>query len=309
MQRPHLNSDDTRCWIYGTWDFKWPHGYQIQLAFQRLHPELAASEAEATALLEQVITRFMDTAQRWFTQEQPVALSFCDSKERLPAPTAKNQAQSAADSRTREYDILISFAPLPLHLPPKPAEERNGERGLIETQSAELGCYAWRADYGVPTLFLGPVSDGECKPSLEGWLQDRQFQASALHEFGHALGLAHEHQNPLYRARGISLKTKEEILRILAGDPRFKDYPESEIEEEIVTTWPHLPLEREGSVPFSDWRTPPADVELEEHTAMIHPGWSAFLAGAPDGPIAPERTHPTAWDLAQLASMYPRRKC
>lgn len=305
MKQP--SDAERRCWIYGTWDFKWPHDYTISLAFQHLHPEHCPNE-DTNALLDRAIARFQQLTDQWSPKGTALSLHWQDTGHRLPPPPLPNQAQSAAGEIEYKYDLLISFAPLPVLLPPDP-QINGGEPRPVDTQTCELGCYAWRSDYGVPTLFVGPPKGDEQTPTqkLSDWLDNRQFAAACVHEFGHALGLAHEHQNPLYRGRGVELKTEQEIIRILEGDARFKHYPDDQIKEEITSEWPHLPYAGDKAVPFSDWRMPPKDVQLEGHTVMIHPGWTQFMTGAPCGPIAEEPTAPTAWDLEQLASMYPAK--
>ncbi|HVG23908.1 MAG TPA: hypothetical protein VND45_07120, partial [Thermoanaerobaculia bacterium] len=62
------------------------------------------------------------------------------------------------------------------------------------------------------------------KPTMNfGWLtpnsSDEQVRSVVLHEFGHALGLIHEHQNP----GGVIPWNKPQIYRDLAGPPQNWD--------------------------------------------------------------------------------------
>jgi serralysin len=62
------------------------------------------------------------------------------------------------------------------------------------------------------------------KPTMNfGWLKpdstDAQLRSVVLHEFGHALGLIHEHQNP----GGIVPWNRPQVYGDLAGPPHFWD--------------------------------------------------------------------------------------
>ena len=54
---------------------------------------------------------------------------------------------------------------------------------------SRLGTYAYKTKLDEATMNIGPITtDPECSPMERGYI---------LHEFGHALGLFHEHQSPL----------------------------------------------------------------------------------------------------------------
>jgi hypothetical protein len=62
------------------------------------------------------------------------------------------------------------------------------------------------------------------KPTMNfGWLtpnsSDEQVRSVVLHEFGHAIGLIHEHQNP----GGVIPWNKPQVYRDLAGPPNMWD--------------------------------------------------------------------------------------
>src|SRR5947207_15145721 len=58
-----------------------------------------------------------------------------------------------------------------------------------------------------------------------GWLKststDAEYSSVMLHEFGHALGMIHEHQSP---ANGIKWN-KEAVIKALSGPPNYWDLP------------------------------------------------------------------------------------
>lgn len=278
--------------IFGTWDFKWPHDHEIRVAFQRLPDD------PGNRRLLQYLDRFRSAADRWLDGGAAIGLRYLDTCF-LPPP-GREDAKSvlAIPHMPLEYDVLVSFAALPQTLP---LSERRAEPERLETQSCELGAYAMRVDYGVPTAFLGPADGVDVDVHLEHpW-----FEAMVVHEVGHLLGLAHEHQNPLYR-RALSSEPQFQADRLaeLAKWLPAGRFPESEIKEELTSTWSHAPIEG-SEVPYSDWCEPPTDTStpLEQLSVMAHFGWS-YLIGETDSKH-PLLTKPTEWDKSQLRTLYP----
>ena len=66
-----------------------------------------------------------------------------------------------------------------------------------------------------------------------GWIDanspEEELRSVVLHEFGHALGLIHEHQNPV----GGIIFNREAVIRDLSGPPN--DWSVSEIEFNVLT--------------------------------------------------------------------------
>ncbi|MDY8135117.1 carbohydrate-binding protein [Aquimarina sp. 2201CG5-10] len=77
------------------------------------------------------------------------------------------------------------------------------------------------ADDGGSWSYLGTDSNNHAHSMHFGWFNnntsDAEFRRTTLHEFGHALGLIHEHQNPV---AGINWN-KEVVYAYYAGAPNF----------------------------------------------------------------------------------------
>jgi hypothetical protein len=74
------------------------------------------------------------------------------------------------------------------------------------------------------------------KPTMNyGWLtpesSDSEVSRVVLHEFGHALGCIHEHQNP---AAAIKWK-KDDVYRYYAGDPNY--WSKEEVDSNLFETY------------------------------------------------------------------------
>ena len=118
-----------------------------------------------------------------------------------------------------------------------------------------------------------------------GWLtpgvSDEEARSVVLHEFGHALGLVHEHQNPVGKIKW----NKEAVIADLSGPPNgwnadtiernmFEEYPSNEI----------------------------AGTKLDWHSIMMYPipeGWTT------DGTSAGFNADLSAEDKAFIAKQYP----
>jgi hypothetical protein len=81
-----------------------------------------------------------------------------------------------------------------------------------------------------PTLNLGSV---RTESPIE------ELETVVLHEFGHVLGLAHEHQNPA----GNIPWTRDKVIESLTGAPNF--WTKETVNQTLFTAWP------EGRFPFA----------------------------------------------------------
>jgi hypothetical protein len=288
----------------GTWDFKWPEDAEIRVAFQK-------PSGVDNADFEAAKTRVMDLARRWHDKQAKLAFVPLDADFGAPVETAKGRhPQRRSDAKGevwRVYDVLVSLEPL------NGLTRRDtlgGKEELIFLPQSELGTYARRIDFGTPTMFLGPMPSYQ--GTLAGYYENPMAQMMVVHEFGHALGLAHEHQNPLARkALGLALDKYDldKALRILvnkfgvpaevlpAGAEETRDF----LEAHLGTEWP-------GNPRFSDWREYGPNAKLDSIMSVAYHDCSLknpdHSCGAEDCPSMRILTRPTDTDFAAVNAMY-----
>ncbi len=302
-------SDDGR--VYGTWDFKWPQGTVIRVAFQdwpggaaeldgikfnpqgREEPRLLGGNSGYARL-----TRIVEClARRWLVHEPNINFEFHHDKY-IPGPP-----------ELPDYDVLVSLAKLPLDQTGHELQADGSSKALQQKYflpGSQLGRYAQRIDYGVPTTYLGKRE--HLAASMADYFSSPEFRHWVIHEFGHVLGLPHEQQNPNLKGR-ITLKPIERLVEILAsslGYPKSapQDITPEEVDEEIIRQWPTL-----DQVPFCDFRTYRQDDLTDDSTSvMFHLYWQRLLANGPED--APPRYYeePRPRDLEAVGRMYPNRR-
>jgi hypothetical protein len=323
--------------VFGTWDFKWPQGSSIQVAFQRLpqsHPalgQMTLSDNVQRELFQQVLSRASTWLESVDGKKPNINLEFHNSPEHWwPAPTPDGWAKSGAGGGCK-YDVLVSLIPLDDVKEPKTDEQADGTVHLFPR--AQLGTYSRRVPQGVPTVYLGrprylTERAPKHQPAAEYFNSD-QFKHCIVHEFGHVLGLAHEHQNPKADprwmepgviARILSEETKMRPQEFAAAMPSGEDL-EDFVRQQITEPWPITKIDEDGKLAykFSDWRDPPREQEgrYDFDSIMTDPMWPCFV----DYPgvkaaIAADPTKrtlfglhaPTASDLVQLGRMYPGQR-
>ncbi|MGD0678383.1 MAG: hypothetical protein ABSC94_23480 [Polyangiaceae bacterium] len=355
---PTTDSDN----IFGTWDFKWPSRKKIRVAFQKLPENFSGDRSSALSDLIAKVKRFATT---WH-DHVPDAPRFEFIEDAfLPAPSpSANRGQSPvkpADPYVA-YDELVSFAPLPIGVsydvivpPPEggpPAalfstrtvsRAADGSALQIVLPTAQLGRFALRCDYGVPTIYLGqPKRDAQTSsgvleeiarvpagvigprlptlplPTLQETANDyfglrvalsqtREFEAAIVHEFGHVLGIPHLHQSPRLFPRW---KDDQDLIRI------FQTGMGVSLNSDFVKTQITLPFPSSGSggwpdragIMFADWPEPAVGKTVDSDrnpldSAMTHPLQSALLVPA-RVPLFNRYLAPQPPDLEYLAVMY-----
>lgn len=305
--------------IMGTWDYKWPLGSVIRVAFQR-PAGFTPEDFQAARAAVQAI------AERWHDDKAAIRFDFSTPDFDVPATRGEKvhprQRSDNLGGSWREYDVLVSLAPLPLTLEDTITEENPFQDVFLPL--SQLGTYARRIDYGTPTLFVGPMHQNF--ESLAAYYSEPLAQNMVLHEFGHALGLAHEHQNPILRKKlgleegDYDLAKARELLITRLGVPEAKLPPLNPADPADPTTLflrSHLELSWPGNPRFSDWRTDSDTFEsvmtVPYHACALKPEAAERLkiescdcgADSCDSYKAALFDRPTSADRAFLAEMYP----
>jgi len=287
--------------IFGTWDFKWPQGTKIRVAFQ----ELPAPDAASMPPLSDIIGLYRKIADRWLQRQANISFVFLDQTLSAPIENVAGvyNLRSPAGWLPIEYDVLVSFASTPAVIagvdPVTP----------VTGQVSVLGSYARRINHGTPTTLVGPNRNFVPKgKTLHDYFYEPIFSEIVLHELGHVLGIPHQHQNPLYDGRP-ALKSDGEINRALDGirETYWTQFA-PEIEQEIRRPWPTL-QPNGNDVPFSDWLPlyQNASQRLENRSVMVHPIWSSLTTLSGLEALNPPHQNPTDFDLDLLNRMYPPR--
>ncbi len=305
--------------IGGTLDFKWPQSKQLRVVFKPVEGTVTRPlQAEYLAAAESAKKSVEDLARMWL---EGTSLSFFG--DTLPRDPDVRTFSEFNKEDPQDYDILISLDPLG----PGGAEipkGRSRDKRAISLPMSELGSYATRVDFGVPTIYLGWPKGlkGEYNREFQTpqeYFGSRAFKHMVLHEFGHALGLPHLHQHPKLKN---PFKDPKDVRTILIGEMGI-DMTENEILEELIYRWPGS----DDWQTYGDWPTrnelsalvnsaaPPggdSDVEVSAKSSAIE----SVMMGLPARHIYKARTTGRAvdyfeflppFDKAWIKKMYPKK--
>jgi hypothetical protein len=304
--------------VFGTWDFKWPLGTKIRIAFQQLPSQPSPEEGGISAAdFGSAKALVRDRMAVWMAAMKGIELDVEFVEPDLEPPLGEehsltDQHRSPFDPvspRKQPYDVLISLQDLPVtRVDPFQASDRL--RIEIPFPDSALGAYARHADYGAPTVYLGRFRgwrENNPRADLSFYLKSAVGVHMTMHELGHVLGLPHMHQHPhLSDARDTHFQKVPDIQAVLArilGEPPSRTL----IEDNIIAAWP-------GNLAFSDW-LPVTTREREEYeqkgvldSIMTHPYYRHLLQKASQA-IVPEDAldlpdQPGRRDIEMLHRMY-----
>ncbi len=324
VERPHPLEKDA---IFGSWDFKWPVGTAIKVAFQFPHWLDQARDADRETFVK-VIQSIRTQAEQWRGANLSFSWFGLESN-RMPDlvfapsdPTDRDRSTAllsptASQYGKANYDVLISLEKLSQD---GAKQSREGTRLMLP--SAELGTYNRRADYGVPTAYLGPLGAWGSAPSADYYLSGEapnELQNLAkfhiVHEFGHILGLIHAHQDPVRRSTndgtlraptpGTSREEVQELLvtllntRLGLDRKHVSQQVASMVGSQVMAVWP-------GNERHSDWS------RVHGPSVMTVPYLHCLLGDNPAPPrVCPvceaevkQYQTPTRGDLELLRALY-----
>ncbi len=263
--------------VAGTWDFKWPLGTTIRIAFQELPPamkispeDFEAAQQHVRALAERWIVALPNISEAGSESPRP-ALKLDFEGDDLDSPFDDDEFKVArhrsafreAEAKARPYDVLISLQDLPV-TKFDPFRGDGHEDEIISLPISALGSYARRADYGAPTMYIGRFGHFKTEQfDFARYLEDPLVRSIIVHEFGHMLGLPHMHQHPqlvgtadinssatgrveqLDAARGEFYKSPKEVAKMV-GNLLGVEVPTEIARDSLINVW-------RGNEAFSDW--------------------------------------------------------
>jgi len=322
--RARRNLRKTQFEVSGTWDFKWPLGTRIRVAFQR-PPAVSDSD------FERARARVIELASRWTPYlpadrlELDFSLPSLDPPLGDGSPVIDRHRSSFLLETAREvpYDVLVSLEPLPIVLE-DPFRGPKLQKLTLDFPVSDIGSYSRRGDYGAPTIHVGPF--GKFGASFVDYFQMPVAEHVIVHEFGHVLGLTHLHQHPRLIAPDRLSDDVRTRLRQLdeARENFYRDPTELRdlmrrllgVENNLEQVKNHVTRVWRGNEAFSDWVEFSGD-ELRAHrkqavldSVMSVPFYECMRKGHEPCPVCKGEVTPTfvtrpgAKDIQSLGLMY-----
>jgi hypothetical protein len=119
-----------------------------------------------------------------------------------------------------------------------------------------------------------------------GWLEDntddQEYERVVVHEFGHALGLVHEHQSPKAKLKW----NKTEVYRVFSGPPNF--WSKADIDSNILEKYSPKGIK---------------DTPFDNESIMLYQFDGKLFT---DGKGTPNNTRLSDRDKAFITQMYPK---
>lgn len=292
----------------GTWDYKWPLGTRVRVAFQKRAPSEDADEkraraedAEFSVLVEKIVrlakrwevgvARYLQAHPEWgitATDFASEGIAFDFAADRIFDPPLGDKADvpdgsefrspfAASDPAAREYDVLINLDNLPLvRCDPFRSPIVVGSPELMLDDEQE-GVQHIALPFTALGCYARRIDYGLPTAFMGNPMSDRVpvecyvDSAAGAHIVVHEFGhiLGLAHTHQAPQFAEASFRSSDDIGKILQSAFNIKDEINARfIREQITGRWP-------GNASFSDWQPlPPLD---RLRSIMAHPNLPLML--------------------------------
>lgn len=253
---------------------------QARICFERIIPDELDPERKARRAMREFMAANSRGALNPEDIERFTRMALVNSKKWRPGSTLKCRFLDGSATMKRKVEAIAH----------KWEEYSNIKFEFVPAGQAEIRI-SFFADAGswsaVGRDALNRLYFPMHQPTMNyGWLRDdtddEEYSRVVLHEFGHALGCVHEHQQPNFNR----VWNQEAVMRYFQGPPNF--WPPEEIKHNV--------LEKYSSNGMSATRFDPKSIMLYEFDARL------FSDG-----LGPTNTNSklSEMDVEMIRSMYP----